>query len=420
MNKTLSYKLTNIYIFFTGFSVFPLLFFTKSSIQISKIPEMLFWIVLIVAFELKPVIIPRWDQINEITVSFVVHLSAITLLGTQTAIWIVIIGTLIEEIISKKAWYKILFNTGQYGITVLISGHAFYWLKLSPGNIPLDIMVDMPAILIGGAIYILLNTFFVSAVISLTSGKGPLDMYHEDLKVVTGYFYALIPISVAISYLYNAQFPFTILVMIPPLIIADYGLLRYYNLHKETRETLKVLADIIDERDEYTFAHSERVAKYAKDIAEQLGLPQGEINKIETAGRIHDLGKISIEDKVLKKSGKLSADEYLQIKKHPEIAYRLLKNLKPYKEGAEYVLYHHERIDGNGYPRKISGKDIPLGARILTVADSYDAMTSDRTYRKALTQQEAVEELRRYVGTQFDPDVVEAFIMVLKNDYEEA
>lgn len=107
-----------------------------------------------------------------------------------------------------------------------------------------------------------------------------------------------------------------------------------------------------------------------------------------------------------------------QIEKHTEIGYRLLKNLNPYKTGAIYVLYHHERIDGMGYPHRISDNSIPLGAKILSVADSYDAMTSDRPYRKALTQAQAVDELKRCSGTQFDPKVVQSFIEVLKRDYD--
>ncbi|MGI6705536.1 MAG: HD-GYP domain-containing protein [Clostridia bacterium] len=177
-----------------------------------------------------------------------------------------------------------------------------------------------------------------------------------------------------------------------------------------------MLANIIDERDEYTYDHSDRVAEYARKIAEHLQLPLSTIDEIEMAGRIHDLGKIGIEDKILLKKSKLTEEEFEKIKKHPEIAYRLLKKLKPYKEGVNYVLYHHERMDGKGYPCGISDKAIPLGARILAVADSYDAMTTDRPYRRALSKAEAIEELRRNAGTQFDPTVVDIFIRLLEND----
>jgi HD-GYP domain-containing protein (c-di-GMP phosphodiesterase class II) len=178
-----------------------------------------------------------------------------------------------------------------------------------------------------------------------------------------------------------------------------------------------VLAQIIDKRDKYTYEHSSRVAQYAKDIAEQLNISSNETINIETAGLVHDLGKISIEDKIINKDGKLTDDEFDLVQTHPLTGYRLLENIHPYRKSAEYVLYHHEKLNGTGYPTKISGDKIPLGARILAVADSYDAMTSDRSYRKALKQSVAVSELIKCSGTQFDPKVVEAFIDVLKDKY---
>jgi len=205
--------------------------------------------------------------------------------------------------------------------------------------------------------------------------------------------------------------------MVPPVIMADQSLRRYYSLHRETQKTLCILADIIDERDEYTYSHSIRVANYTRKIAEELNLPLNVINEIEIAGRVHDLGKINIDDSILKKNGKLTDEEYNIIKKHPEVAYRVLKNFKNYKNVAGYVLYHHVHVDGGGYPKRKSNRPIPLGARILAVADSYDAMTTDRPYRKALPQHFAVEELKRCSGTQFDPRVVNAFINVLKEEY---
>lgn len=411
-------RLRDIYVFVIGFSIIPVLILTKPHIQPEHILGMLFWIILIVIAEFKPIMIPRWNQVNEITVSFVPHLSAIFLIGPEKSTWIAVLATLVVEAISRRAWYKALFNAGQYGLTVYISGLAFYWLKSSPGETSLNILADLPAVLLASSIYIFLNTFFISTVISLSSGKGPLDMFPEDLKFITGYFYSLVPVSVVISKIYSPKFPFTVLIMIPPLMMADYGLRKYYSLHKETYETLNVLANIIDERDKYTAAHSLRVAQYAREISTSLGLPQSLINEIETAGLVHDLGKIGVEDRILRKEGKLTEEEYAEIKKHPEIAYRLLVTLKPYKEGAKYVLYHHERVDGKGYPRGLSGKSIPLGARILAVADSFDAMTSNRPYRSALTKNSAAKELKKHSGTQFDPDVVETFIKILENSYD--
>lgn len=416
MNKVLLKKFGDVYIFIIGFSIFPLLYNTMYSIGVKDIPELLFWIALEVAADLKPFRIMYKLQMD-MTMSFAVQLSAVILLGTGQAVWAIVIATLIVEIISKRPWKRIIFNAGQYGISLVITGFLFHLLKISSQSVPVDIIIDMPAILISVSVYYLLNTFFISAVISLTTGDRFFDIFFSDFKIIAGYFYSLAPLSLAITLLYKHDRPYIILIMIPPLVMADQALRRYYSLHREAQETLRVLATILDERDKYTFSHSVHVAEYARKIAEQLGLTQDEVTEIETAGHVHDLGKVGIEDSILNKNDKLTKEEYDKVKNHPETAYRLLKNLKPYKKCSEYVLHHHERFDGNGYPRRISGKNIPLGARILSVADSYDAMTTDRPYRTALSQNAAIYEMKLFAGTQFDPKVFETFIMVLKNDY---
>lgn len=275
----------------------------------------------------------------------------------------------------------------------------------------------MPAVLASAAVYYILNTFLISVVISIFSRNRVFDVFFNDFKIMTSFYLSITSISVAASLLYNEQAPYNILILVPPLIMTDQALRRYYSLHKETVETLNVLADIIDERDRYTYSHSLRVAEYSGKIAQELHLSADAINEIETAGRVHDIGKIILDDSILKKSNDLQDNEYAKIKQHPVIAHRLLKNLKPYQNGAKYVLHHHERIDGKGYPGNLQGMSIPIGARIIAVSDCYDAMTSDRPYRKALPQRVAVEELKKNSGDQFDSVIVEAFIEVLKRDY---
>lgn len=415
MNKILLRKLGNVYIFIIGFSIVPLLYFTANSGSSWLIHEILFWVALEVIADLKPFRV-MFKVKMDMTISFAVQLSAVILLGTGQAVFTIILATLIVEILAKKPWSRILFNAGQYGLSLFITGTVFHLLKLSSG-VPLDILVDLPAIVVSVAVYFLANTFFISAVISLTTGTRFFNIFLNDFLIVVSYFYCLAPISMAIALLYKHTQPYIILVMIPPVIMADQALRRYYSLHREAQETLKLLATTLDERDKYTSFHSVHVAEYSKKIAEQLDLNQEDIGEIELAGNVHDLGKVGIEDSILNKNGKLTNEEYDIVKNHPTTAYRLLNNLKPYKKCAEYVLHHHERYDGTGYPGKIAREDIPLGARILSVADSYDAMTTDRPYREALSQASAVSEMKLFSGTQFDPKVVEAFITVLKNDY---
>ncbi|OPL07637.1 MAG: hypothetical protein AVO33_04485 [delta proteobacterium ML8_F1] len=156
--------------------------------------------------------------------------------------------------------------------------------------------------------------------------------------------------------------------------------------------------------------HTERVSEYCEAIARAMGFPEPEIHKIKTAGVLHDIGKIMVPPEILKKSGPLTAEEYEIIKRHPETSYQILKSVDDYAAFAEDVLYHHERIDGKSYPEGLRGEEIPLNARIIAVADAYEAMTADRSYQRKKSREEAIGELRRCSGTQFDPRIVETFI----------
>lgn len=409
-------RLGYVYVYLIAFSIVPLIAIAIPHIDFNRWTYILFWILLEIAADLKPFRSIIYIKIDA-TLSFAVQMAMIILLDTWEAVLIIAIATLIVEMISRKQWYKVLFNAGQYCISLLITSLIFNFFKLSENNVNLDIIKDLPAVFTSVLAYYLLNTFFVSVVITLFSENRFRDIFFNNYKSIAAFYFSNTPISIAAALLYSEQRPYTILILIPSLIMANQTLRWYHSLHTQTVETLNVLADIIDERDPYTYSHSLRVAEYSRKIAQELNLPSDVVNEIETAGRVHDVGKITIQDSILRKPEKLTKKEYDAIKEHPVVAHRILKNLKPYKNGVKYVLYHHERIDGKGYPEGISGTTIPLGARILAVADCYDAMTSDRPYRKALPQTVAVEELRKYSDTQFDPVIVKAFIEVLKKDY---
>jgi len=169
------------------------------------------------------------------------------------------------------------------------------------------------------------------------------------------------------------------------------------------------LARAVDSRDAYTGSHSERVASLSAQIATQLGLSADEIELTRLAGSLHDLGKLAIPEEILRKPAALSDAERLVLERHPQIGYRMLESLGV-DPIADWVLHHHERWDGHGYPDGMASDEIPLGARIIFVADAFDAMTSDRLYRAALTFEEAVAEVERCAATQFDPEVVSAFL----------
>jgi len=188
----------------------------------------------------------------------------------------------------------------------------------------------------------------------------------------------------------------------------------YEDLRQTYMRTIKVLAQAIDARDHYTHSHSENVAKYAVAIAEEMHLSANEIALIRDACELHDLGKIGVEDSILSKPSSLTAQEWEQIKRHPQMGAQILEPLTFLDGVIDLVKQHHENYDGTGYPEGRRADDILLGARIIHVADAYEAMRSARSYRKTpLTKEDAVAEIKKHTGTQFDPRVVEAFLKVV-------
>ncbi len=182
-------------------------------------------------------------------------------------------------------------------------------------------------------------------------------------------------------------------------------------------DMVKALVNSIEAKDRYTCGHSERVALYAKHVAAAMGLKARICKRIYLAGLLHDVGKIAIRDAVLSKSGKLDEAEFAEIQQHPDKGWGILIGLQALDDILAGVLYHHERWDGKGYPDGLGGTEIPLDARILAVADAFDAMTSDRPYRKALDQQRATDILREGAGTQWDPEVVGLFLEIIAEVY---
>lgn len=175
-------------------------------------------------------------------------------------------------------------------------------------------------------------------------------------------------------------------------------------------KTIGLIMNTLYEKSNREMLHSERVSELCKMIAVEMNLEKDAINQIGAAGLMHDIGKMGIDEKILNKEGKLSFDEWQEIQRHPEIGYRILSSSNEFSEMSNYVFEHHERWDGKGYPKKIKGAEISIQARIIGVADAYDAMTCDRTYRKGLSKEEAINEIKRNSGTQFDPDVVKVFL----------
>lgn len=193
----------------------------------------------------------------------------------------------------------------------------------------------------------------------------------------------------------------------------------YSELKDAYRGTMESLRLAVDAKDSYTKNHSDRVSYYAVLIAQKLNLSESEIETIRDGGLFHDIGKIGIPDSILQKTSKLTDEEYDDIKNHPSIGAHILKPAKIFENIIPIVKHHHERYDGHGYPSNLKGEEIPLSARIVCIADSFDAMTSDRSYRPRFTLFKALEELERCKGTQFDPQLVDLFVEAVKSNIEQ-
>ncbi|MCL2122073.1 MAG: HD-GYP domain-containing protein [Clostridiales bacterium] len=194
----------------------------------------------------------------------------------------------------------------------------------------------------------------------------------------------------------------------------------YPGVKQNYMDLIEALRVVVDEKDAYTLGHSKRVSAYAVWIGKKLGLGEDEVDSLRVGGLFHDIGKISVSEKILLKSGALDSAEYEEIKKHSLWGSHILSAISLFKEISPLIKSHHERIDGHGYPDGLAGEEIPFLARIITVADSFDAMMSDRTYRPKLTLQQTISQLDAGAGTQFDPVVTKAFLDVLASPLSSA
>ena len=189
------------------------------------------------------------------------------------------------------------------------------------------------------------------------------------------------------------------------------------NLEKSYIDSIEILRHTVEAKDPYTRGHSDRVSEYAVLLGKKLNLPNEDIEKLKIGGLFHDIGKIGIPDSILLKESKLTDEEYIKIKEHPVIGYNILENADMFKNIIDIIKYHHERFDGNGYPERLAGTNIPYLARITSIVDSFDAMTSRRSYRDSLPMDVVKSEILQNLGSQFDPEKGIAFLDILDNNF---
>jgi putative nucleotidyltransferase with HDIG domain len=319
--------------------------------------------------------------------------------------------------IRRRAPIDLVFNTSM--LMVAGAAAALVYRAMAPAAGTGPGLAELPGATVAAAVLYVVNTGFVVGAVGLHNMRNPLEVWAETAGADFKQTAALYVAGYLLAVLSNGQ-PWLALVMMVPVAGIQLAIARSVQLMEQTIAAVESMADVVDRRDPYTYQHSQSVAEHAVRTARQMRLPDREVELIRLAARVHDLGKIAVPDEVLHKKGRLTDSEFELMKKHPETGVEILAKFPEYKRGRELVLAHHERVDGLGYPRGLVGSAIALGARVIAVADSWDAMTSNRPYRTALDPEVALAELLRGRGTQWDPDVVDAFTHTLPGATPEA
>jgi HD-GYP domain-containing protein (c-di-GMP phosphodiesterase class II) len=372
------------------------------------------WLPLTVALGLLSAIMEFKDvqtaRGGRVTATGICHIGLVLIAPPPLPALVVACGVLIEQVARHRPPARLAFNVANHCIAL----SAASWIATA-GDAPLVWLVQRPtassfalAGLVIGAYYSI-NTVLTAVVLSLANDRDLWYVLRTNSRstVVPDLAGATLGVFVAITSLADPQW--TVLLALPGALVAKaQSTIR--SLEAETIAAVSHLAGTLDARDSSTHKHSSRVAENATKLATALGLNGAQIDLIHLASRVHDLGKVGVTDAVLLKPGPLDEFERAQMQQHPELGATVLKNFGLYREGAALVRSHHERWDGGGYPDHLGGDQIPLGARVIAVADSFDAMTSDRPYRRGMAVSDAVAELERGAGSQWDPRVVRCFV----------
>ena len=340
------------------------------------------------------------------SLSFAVIGAAALIVGPWTAALVAPLGVLVVDSLHGKRPRQIAFNASMFSLMGLAGGFAFIALEGHPGQLrlPHDFVAVVGLLVAAYGV----ETLLLGTMVALSSGL-PL-WHHQREKVRTELPAAVGETALAVVLACLAQSkPWAIVAVVPLVAAVHQSKARFTMLRRETEHALETLANIVDERDSSTYRHSARVAEYVGQLAAALDLPPAEVKRFRWAGRLHDLGKIRVDGTVLRKSGPLDEDELESMRLHPRLSARLLRRFRLAASEAQAVEYHHERVDGLGY-YGISVEDIPLAAHFLIVADAFDAMTSDRSYRQGLPREVALQQIEGELGLQFHPVVGKAFV----------
>lgn len=399
-----------------------IILFSMDNIHRTQVSDLIFWILLGGMSQSFLVIFMKEGALS---VSFAIIFASHLYQGTYFAVIVASASILLHfyrpkkgvyEHVFNRPFYKTLFNMSNYAISAFISGDIYQTMlyKLSAGQNPYLYMLCLFTYI---TLFLLFNSSILILLMTFLKQESFFKLWKNNILWAIPNFYALAPFGYFIYLLY--QIPnghIYVILLFGPLLLARYSFQLYLDSKKRYYQIIQTLTAAIEAKDKYTEGHSKRVEMYAEKIAQKLKLPSSKIESIKVAALLHDIGKIGIEDFILRKPQSLSEEEWEKIRQHPNIGLKILEDVDFSDNVKEFIKSHHERYDGKGYPQGLKGSEIPIEAYIIAAADAYDALTSDRPYRKAFTPQEALDIIKQNKGTQFHPLVADALVSVVQEN----
>lgn len=377
----------------------------------------LFFFVLFTTGEILYVPLPRGGGVS---IGLAVVLACVAVYGPGIGALISGLGMVIAIFVATPGseLKRYFFNFGQSAVSTFAAGRVFV---LVGGNVYGGAAAwSALAFVAASATFLAINVTLVVLFLSSVNQQAIRSMW-PDVKYTIASYLALVPLGLLVALIFVSYGIVGAMLFLVPLLFARFSFLQYLNTRNASLTVTQALAAALEAKDAYTRGHSDRVASYAIKVARALNLPEETVETLRYAAEMHDIGKIGISETLLNKPGSLTESELAEVRKHALIGADMVHKIEFLKGVSEMIRYHHEWFDGsNGYPRELAQEQIPLGARILMVCDSFDAMTSDRPYREGLDTSEAIQQLHSGSGRQFDPVVVEAFLQVLASGQIEA
>jgi putative nucleotidyltransferase with HDIG domain len=366
-------------------------------------------LVMILAAEILDVSFPSSVITFHVSVSAAFCFAAGLTAGPVLGCLVVAVAHTVDGLYARREAIKIIVNAAGLGLSTLLSGLVYLRIADATES-TIGSVQNLLAAAVAATVYTLVNTGTLALIVAPVMGVGTFQMWRANFSGLYVELLTLATLGSVIPVLV-AENAYAIILLVVPLLIGPHLAFKgIRQAHMDARIAMESLANALERRDPYTFQHSIRVTDYSRMILGQMPqIPKPEAEAILAAAHIHDLGKVGSRDGSLKKPGELTADERSEIEQHAAVGADIVASLDAYKPSVSIIRHHHERWDGSGYPGKLVGEAIPLGSRIIAVADAFDAMTSDRVYRAALSPEVAFSELRKGAGAQFDPQLVDLF-----------